>query len=181
MRFKLITLLAALMMVSACASESETVAISGGDSSTQSTSSSTTSSSSGSSSVSEAMVSAGSAAEFVNEIGDRVYFAFDSSELSSAAQLTLSRQAQWLQQYPGAYVRIEGYCDERGTREYNLALGERRANAVREYLVSRGVAANRVGTISYGKERPAVMGSNEAAWAQNRRAVTDVVGGVPSS
>ncbi len=105
-------------------------------------------------------------------VSDRVFFAFDSSVLTSESQATLDRQSQWLKQYPSVNVVIEGHADERGTREYNLALGERRADAARSYLVSTGVAASRVSTISYGKERPAVMGHDESAWSQNRRAVT---------
>ncbi|MDE3037500.1 MAG: peptidoglycan-associated lipoprotein Pal, partial [Pseudomonadota bacterium] len=88
------------------------------------------------------------------------------------AQKTLQHQAAWLKQYPGVNVTVEGHCDERGTREYNLALGERRAAAAKKYLVSEGIAAARISTISYGKERPAVIGDDEAAWSQNRRAVT---------
>ena len=96
------------------------------------------------------------ARDFMANAEDRVFFAFDSNEVN---------------------VIVQGYCDERGTREYNLALGERRANAVKQYLISQGIAADRISTISYGKERPAVLGNNEAAWAQNRRAVTVVKAG----
>ncbi|MAR57081.1 MAG: peptidoglycan-associated lipoprotein [Rickettsiales bacterium] len=105
-------------------------------------------------------------------VGDRVFFAYDSSVLSSAAQSTLQRQSSWLNEYPNVNVAIEGHADERGTREYNLALGERRANAARNYLESLGVNPSRMRVVSYGKERPAVLGSDEQAWAQNRRAVT---------
>lgn len=105
---------------------------------------------------------------------DRVFFAYDSSSLSSDAQNTLGREAAWLQANPRANITIEGHADERGTREYNLALGERRANAAKKFLVNSGVAASRIAVISYGKERPAVLGSTEAAWSQNRRAVTVV-------
>lgn len=110
-------------------------------------------------------------------VGDRVFFDLDSSVIKPEGQNTLERQAAWLKQYPNVAVTIEGHCDERGTREYNLALGERRATAAKNYLVSLGVDANRVSTISYGKERPAVIGSDESAWAQNRRAVTVVTSG----
>ena len=106
--------------------------------------------------------------------GDRVFFAFDSSELTALARRTLQRQAEWLQNQPDVDIIVEGHCDERGTREYNLALGERRATAVKNYLVALGIGANRVETISYGKERPAVPESNEAAWRLNRRGVTVV-------
>ncbi len=107
-------------------------------------------------------------------VGDRVFFAFDSSVLDDAARQTLERQAAWLKQFPAVSVTIEGHCDERGTREYNLALGDRRANAVKAYLVALGVSPDRIRTISYGKERPADPGHDETAWALNRRAVTVV-------
>ena len=104
--------------------------------------------------------------------GDRVFFAYDSSLLSADATRTLQVQAAWLKGHPTAALTIEGHSDERGTREYNLALGDRRANAVRDYLVAQGVAAERLRTLSYGKERPQVAGHDEAAWAQNRRGVS---------
>lgn len=109
-----------------------------------------------------------------NNVGDRVFFAFDSSVVTSDGQRVLERQAAWLKRFPYIDVTIEGHADERGTREYNLALGERRANAAKKYLVSLGVDSSRISTVSYGKERPAVLGSTEEAWAQNRRAVTVV-------
>ena len=112
------------------------------------------------------------ARNFAENATDTVFFAFDSSALSAEATAALDTQANWLRNHPETNVIVQGYCDERGTREYNLALGERRANAVKQYLVSQGIAEHRISTISYGKERPAVFGSNEAAWAQNRRAVT---------
>ena len=114
----------------------------------------------------------GTQEDMVVNVGDRVFFAFDKSDLSTEAQGTLDRQATWLKKYSAAKVTLEGHCDERGTREYNIALGERRAVAAKNYLVAAGIPASRINTISYGKERPAVVGSNEAAWAQNRRAVT---------
>jgi peptidoglycan-associated lipoprotein len=116
----------------------------------------------------------GTQEDLVVNVGDRVFFAFDKSDVSAEARATLDRQAAWLKKYPTVKVTLEGHADERGTREYNLALGERRATAAKNYLVAAGIAADRVKTISYGKERPAVLGSNEAAWAQNRRAVTVV-------
>ncbi len=114
-------------------------------------------------------------------IGDTVFFAFDSYALDSQAQATLDRQASMLLRNGAIAVTIEGHTDERGTREYNLALGDRRASAVKDYLVAFGIAPGRIRTISYGEERPAVIGSNEAAWAKNRRAVTVVVGSVAGS
>ena len=105
-------------------------------------------------------------------IGDTVLFGFDSSALSADAMATLDKQAAFLNAKPALRVKIEGHADERGTREYNLALGERRASATRDYLVARGVDGSRIRIVSYGKERPAVVGSNEEAWAKNRRSVT---------
>ena len=116
----------------------------------------------------------GSQEDLVVNVGDRVFFGFDSSEVSAEGRAILDRQAAWLKQYDKLTVTVEGHCDERGTREYNLALGERRATAVKNYLTAAGIDAGRVNTISYGKERPAVLGSNEAAWSQNRRGVTAV-------
>ncbi|TVQ38582.1 MAG: peptidoglycan-associated lipoprotein Pal [Geminicoccaceae bacterium] len=116
----------------------------------------------------------GSQAALQAEAGDTVFFAFDSSVLRPESQAVLRQQAAWLQRNPGIRVTVEGHTDERGTREYNLALGERRANAVRSFLIAQGVAADRIRTVSFGKDRPAVLGSNEQAWAQNRRAVTVV-------
>jgi peptidoglycan-associated lipoprotein len=116
----------------------------------------------------------GSQQDLAAAAGDRVFFAFDRADINAEGQQTLERQAAWLQRYPNVTVLIEGHCDERGTREYNLALGERRANAVKNVLIAAGVSASRISTISYGKERPIVVGSNEEAWAQNRVAVTTV-------
>ena len=110
--------------------------------------------------------------ELENKVGDRVFFELDSIALKPEAQETLRRQAAFMNQNTDLKFMVEGHCDERGTREYNLALGERRANAVKEYLVSLGVDGTRLTTVSFGKERPAVLGSNEWAWSQNRRGVT---------
>ena len=110
----------------------------------------------------------------MQKVGDRIFFAFDRSDITAESRATLQRQAQLLQQNPSWTITIQGHCDERGTVEYNLGLGDRRANATRQALIALGVAANRIQTISYGKERPAVVGHNEQAWAQNRRAVTVV-------
>ena len=116
----------------------------------------------------------GTAQDFAVNVGDRVFFESDSTDLSPTAVATLDKQAQWLQRYPRYAVLIEGHADERGTREYNFSLAGRRAQTVRDYLQSRGIAATRMQTLSWGKERLAVEGSNESAWAQNRRAVTVV-------
>ena len=114
----------------------------------------------------------GSSQDLQVNVGDRVFFDFDKSDLTSEARATLDRQAAWLKKYGSVNVTIEGHCDERGTREYNLALGERRATAVKNYLVAAGISTARVKTLSYGKERPVALGSDEASWAKNRRAVT---------
>ena len=114
----------------------------------------------------------GSRQEFTVAIGDRIFFDTDSSVIRADAQATLARQAQWLNQYPSYTVTVEGHADERGTREYNLALGARRAAAARDFLVSRGVAASRIQTISYGKERPVAVCDDISCWSRNRRGVT---------
>jgi peptidoglycan-associated lipoprotein len=114
----------------------------------------------------------GSQQDFVVNVGDRVFFDTDSSELSDQARATLDKQAQWLSNYNRYAFTIEGHADERGTREYNIALGARRAETVRQYLVSRGVSAQRMRTISYGKERPVALCNDISCWSQNRRAVT---------
>lgn len=116
----------------------------------------------------------GSQQDLVANVGDRVFFALDQNSLSSDARATLDRQAEWLQRYPQVTIQMAGNCDERGTSEYNLALGSRRANAARDYLVAHGVSSNRITTISYGKEKPVALGSDEQAYAQNRNATTTV-------
>ncbi len=116
----------------------------------------------------------GTQADLIANVGDRVFFDFDRYDIRPDAQVRLEAQAEWLKTYRHVTATIEGHCDERGTREYNLALGERRANAVKNYLVALGIDPNRLSTISYGKERPEVVGSNEWAWAQNRRGVLAV-------
>jgi peptidoglycan-associated lipoprotein len=156
MKLKIVMTLAAALLLGACASDEEAP----------------TADASGTGGGTAGQPPAGSVEEFQVNIGDRVFFDYDSYELRPDAQDTLQQQASWLQQYGQYSVTIEGHCDERGTREYNLALGERRANAVRNYLVALGVDGNRIQTISYGKERPAVEGHDEVAWSQNRRGVT---------
>ena len=162
MRFKIVTAIAAALLLAACSSKPEsTTAVNTGGSGTQPTTQATV----------PQGPAAGSPQEFTQTVGDRVFFGYDRYDLTAEAQAQLQKQATWLKTYPQYKFVIEGHCDERGTREYNLALGERRAQAVKNYLIALGIDANRMQTISYGKERPAVLGSNEAAWAQNRRAV----------
>jgi peptidoglycan-associated lipoprotein len=122
----------------------------------------------------------GSAEDLRVNVGDTVHFGYNEYNIEDSDKATLQRQATWLQKYPSIRVTVEGDCDERGTREYNLALGARRANAVKEYLVSLGVSAARVDTISYGKEHPVCSESTEDCWAQNRRGVTSITGGANS-
>tara|TARA_Y100000590_G_scaffold421835_1_gene525923 strand:+ start:107 stop:595 length:489 start_codon:yes stop_codon:yes gene_type:complete len=119
-------------------------------------------------------IKAGSSDDLIVNVGDRIFFELNSHELNEDSQDLLQDQASWLKQYGNVNLTIEGHCDERGTREYNIALGERRAQAMKNYLIGLGVEAGRMSTISYGKERPAVLGSNDAAWDQNRRAVAVV-------
>jgi len=156
---KVLCLMAALVLVSAC----DTTGSGSGDGSAN-----------GGANGKMGAAKPGTQEDMVVNVGDRVFFGYDKSDLSTEARATLDRQAAWLKKYPSTSVTIEGHCDERGTREYNLALGERRASAVKNYLVADGIGSDRVKTVSYGKERPAVLGSNEAAWAQNRRGVTVV-------
>ncbi|MEX1107786.1 MAG: peptidoglycan-associated lipoprotein Pal [Dongiaceae bacterium] len=164
MKFKLLTLAAALVLAAACSSEPETEPVVTSDAGATTTAPDIASVQS---------YAPGSTEEFVAEVGDRVFFGYDRYDLTPEAQSVLQRQVAWLNSYPQHRVVIEGHCDERGTREYNLALGERRANAQANYMVALGLDPNRiVQVISYGKERPAVLGSDETAYAQNRRAVT---------
>jgi len=128
----------------------------------------------------ESSIAPGSLEDFRVNVGERVYFDLDQYRLDSEDQDILKRQAAWLASYPSVRILVAGNCDERGTREYNLALGERRSNAVKEYLVSLGVSASRVDTVSYGKERPVVAGSNDQSWALNRNGWTQIVSGVTS-
>jgi peptidoglycan-associated lipoprotein len=122
-------------------------------------------------SITGAAATPGSTQEFVVSVGDRVFFETDSVSFTPQAIATLNRQVQWLQQYPRYTFTIEGHADERGTREYNIALGARRATTVRDYFAARGIAANRMRTISYGKERPVAVCNDISCWSQNRRAV----------
>ena len=123
------------------------------------------------------MATPGSQQDFISNVGDRVLFETDSTELTSLGQATLEKQARWLQQYPRYTFAMEGHADERGTREYNFALGARRAETAKNYLIAKGVPASRMRTISYGKERPVAVCDDISCWSQNRRAVTVLSGG----
>lgn len=162
MRLKLVTMIGAVAMLAACSSSSDQVAGTAGQGGANP----------------DGSISRGSLAQLQSElsrVGDRVLFETDQWTLRPEGQQTIQGWAQLLRQNAGANVILEGHADERGTRDYNLALGERRANAAKNYLASLGVDPARITTISYGKERPAALGSDEAAWAQNRRAVTVTV------
>ncbi len=184
MRTKLVIIFAALFLIAACeTAPEETASTAGAGAATSSGTSGGVSAEavstqpSTSTEVSTAMTSGpipGTQEDLVVNVGDRVFFDLDKAVIKAAAEKTLKRQVAWLKQYGGVTVTIEGHCDERGTREYNLALGERRATAVKNYLVALGIDAGRMVTISYGKERPDALGHNEAAWSQNRRGVTVV-------
>lgn len=178
MRLKLLSILAASLLAAACSTTPENTGdasgAGGAGSSSSTGSGASADASAGSAGESGPSYIAGSQEALVAEAGDRVFFGFDKADLTAEARETLRRQAAWMRVNPSVVVIVEGHADERGTRDYNLALGERRASAVRDYLVALGVDANRIRTISYGKERPAVLGSNDAAWTANRRSVTMV-------
>ena len=178
---RLIALFAVAFFVAACETASQTSTDSAGDTTASSTSSTASASgssstastaSSGSASSGSAAGSTTSPADTLATIGNTVYFSYDSAALDGNSKGSLFRQAAFLNANPTLTVTIEGHCDERGTREYNLALGERRAAASRDYLLAQGVDPARIKVISYGKERPAMAGSNEESWAKNRRAAT---------
>jgi peptidoglycan-associated lipoprotein len=162
MRLKIVMAISAALLLAACSSKP---ADTGGGTTGGTTGGSTTTT------MAPGAAQPGSTQDFITNIGDRVFFGTDRSDLTQDAQAELQKQATWLKTYPQYRFVVEGHCDERGTREYNLALGERRATAVKNYLVALGIDANRMQTISYGKERPAVLGDDESAWAQNRRGV----------
>ncbi len=158
MHLRPLSLLAALLLVAACSQTPTTGTGTGGGGQMQNAP------------VTQARP--GSREDFVQNVGDRVFFELDRSDITPEGQEVLRKQADWLKRYQNVTVTVEGHCDDRGTREYNLALGNRRAAAVKRMLVSLGVAGNRVAVISYGKERPIVVGDNEQAWAQNRVGIT---------
>ena len=157
MNWKVLTLMAGLALLGAC-SDKDTSGAATGTGATATTGG----------------VTPGSQEDLVANVGDRVFFALDSSTLSGDSRTTLDRQAAWLARYPAVSTQLAGNADERGTAEYNLALGQRRANASRDYLVARGVSSARITTVSFGKERPTALGSDEQAWAQNRNTITSV-------
>jgi peptidoglycan-associated lipoprotein len=161
MKLRILSVFAAAALLAACETAPDTTANTGGDGASTSTSQSTTSA-----------LSESSPEWFAVNVGDRVFFGFDKYDLAGEARRTLELQAAWLKKYPQYKVVVEGHADERGTREYNLALGERRANSVKDYLVALGLDPARVETISYGKERPVALGHDEESWAKNRRAVS---------
>ncbi|MDP1962775.1 MAG: peptidoglycan-associated lipoprotein Pal [Reyranella sp.] len=145
---KALTAIAAMLVIAACSSDQQAAA------------------------PATTTVTPGSVADFRQNVGDRVFFDTDQSTVREDGRATLAKQAEWLKKYTNYQITVEGHCDERGTREYNLALGERRANAARQYLIAQGIPAARLKTVSFGKERPDPVGSDEAAWSRNRRAVT---------
>ena len=157
MNWKVLTLMAGLALLGACSDKDSTGAATGSGAN-----------------ATTGGVTPGSQEDLVANVGDRVFFALDSSTLSGDSRTTLDRQAAWLARYPAVSTQLSGSADERGTAEYNLALGQRRANASRDYLVARGVSSARITTVSFGKERPTALGSDEQAWAQNRNTITSV-------
>ncbi len=172
MRTKILSILATVALLSACETASESTSKSSGTGTIAKSSTPATSAPAVAKSIKP-----GSQEDLVVNVGDRVFFGLDKFNISKEASATLDKQAVWLKANGGVIIRVEGHCDERGTREYNLALGERRANAVNDYLVAKGINPDRIVTISWGKEKPVANGSNESAWRQNRRGVTRVIGG----
>ncbi len=174
MIIKLLASATLVFFLAACSTTPKDTADSSGSGSSSSSSDVSSSESTETASLDSTSIEPGSQEDLIVNVGDRVFFNYDSAELDSDAQELLQDQVAWLKQYSNVSVIIEGHCDERGTREYNLALGEKRAQSVKNYLIGLGISSDRVSTISYGKERPAVVGSNDGAWAQNRRSVTIV-------
>ena len=171
MFYKFLISILAVLFVAACATKPMDTSDASGSGDTSSDSSVSTEEGTITETAGSGIIS-GSQEDLIVNVGDRVFFGYDSSELDSDALELLQDQVAWLKQNSNVSITIEGHCDERGTREYNLALGEKRAQAVKNYLIGLGINPDRVSTISYGKERPAVVGSNDGAWAQNRRSVT---------
>ena len=171
MRSKFFTIVAAALLLTACTSSEESGAGTGAGTATTTNNQAAAAATESATTATIPGPAPGSQEHLVVNVGDRVFFDFDKSDLKPAGRRTVEALAAWMNNFPATTITIEGHADERGTREYNLALGERRANSVYDYLLALGVQANRLRTISYGKERPAVLGSNEEAWAQNRRGV----------
>lgn len=161
MKLRILSVFAAAALLAACETAPDSTATTGGDGASTSSSASTTTS-----------LSEDSPEWFAVNVGDRVFFGFDKYDLAGEARRTLELQAAWLKKYPQYKVVVEGHADERGTREYNLALGERRANSVKDYLIALGIDPSRIETISYGKERPVALGHDEESWGKNRRSVS---------
>lgn len=159
MNTKIMALLATVALLSACSKQADTSGLANGNGGVASTSGG---------------ASPGSQEDLVANVGDRVFYAYNESSISGDARATLDRQSAWLGRYPQDSVQLAGNCDERGTEEFNIALGARRANAARDYLVAHGVASSRITTISYGKDRPTALGSDESSYQQNRNAITSV-------
>jgi len=170
MRVRILSLFAAVLLVAACQTTPTTTAVSGGEG----TGGESSHTGKPGDVVSGPVPGMGDQTWLSTNIGDRVNFALNKYNINQEAATRLERQSVWLKDNPGVTVTIEGNCDERGTREYNLGLGDRRANAVKNYLVALGIDASRISTISFGKETPMALGSNEDAWAQNRNAQTVV-------
>jgi peptidoglycan-associated lipoprotein len=174
MRLKFLSIFAAVALLGACAQTPDESATSAGDGASKDTMSK------------DSMkkmkkkrgpaVTPGTGADFIASVGDRIFFDYDRNSLKPISKRILQRQAVWLKKYSSVKITVEGHADERGTREYNLALGERRANSAKDYLVALGISTSRIRVISYGEERPEAVGSNKGAWSQNRRAVTALSG-----
>ncbi|KZD00738.1 MULTISPECIES: peptidoglycan-associated lipoprotein Pal [unclassified Thalassospira] len=161
MKLRILSVFAAAALLAACETAPDSTATTGGDGASTSSSASTSTS-----------LAESSPEWFAVNVGDRVFFGFDKYDLAGEARRTLELQAAWLKKYPQYKVVVEGHADERGTREYNLALGERRANSVKDYLIALGIDPSRIETISYGKERPVSLGHDEESWGKNRRSVS---------
>jgi peptidoglycan-associated lipoprotein len=168
MRFNILGMIAVVALVAACETAPEEQAASSGTGATAPAISSSPAP------MAPSGPKMGSQEDLVVNVGDRVFFDFNKYSLKAESRRILEKQAIWLKKYRVRTINVEGHADERGTRDYNLALGDRRANSVKDYLVALGISSNRIRSISYGKERPVALGSNEAAWAQNRRSVTVV-------
>jgi peptidoglycan-associated lipoprotein len=171
-RLKIVGLMAALLLVAACETTPDAMSGSSNSSGGKTGIGSGTGVGIDGGALKNPNAKPGSVEDFVDNVGDRVWFGFDSAEVSDEGRAILDKQAAWLKEYGSTNIAVEGHCDERGTREYNLALGQKRASSVKRYLIAAGVPANRVDTVSYGKERPEATGSSDEAWAQNRRGVS---------